>query len=213
VALGNSDDAVRLLRAALARNPDNVAAHESLITIYADRGQFAESDEHYQRALALGPPPASLLRAVGHARLQQSRLGEARSALASAIELDAHDAKAHTLLGLVSRRENNAEKASEWFRKAIAIDPSDRLARLNLAELLLIDARHDEAIGHLEQLLDVESDTGLRAQIYLGEVLLLKGQTEAGRARLDQAEALATRLGSERAVATVRKMLADSYAE
>lgn len=208
LALGETDAAIRLMLTALERNPDNTAIRESLMVLYAERGQFDKANAHYERALESGPPKASLLRSLGQLRIDEGRLAEARDALQQSLELDPHDALICTLLGIVSRRENQATEAIDWFSKSIKLDPHDPAARMNLAELLLIQQRFDEAIGHLALLLSPESDTSLRALMYMGQALLRLGRVDEGRARLEQAIAVGSRLGNQQAVAQAKAILA-----
>ncbi|WP_169628114.1 tetratricopeptide repeat protein [Ferrimonas senticii] len=62
----NDDDAVNALRHAIGLNPDNPYAQQLLALALSRRGQFAEAEQHYRKALAIWPyyPDAHLNLAI-----------------------------------------------------------------------------------------------------------------------------------------------------
>ncbi len=208
LAQGNVDNAIPVMREALRRNPNNLAVHEALIREFTALGQFDEAGEQYRRTLALGPPGPSLLVTLGQLRAAEGRDSEARDALLQALELDPGSAAACTLLGVLSRRRNDAASALSWFDRALRLDPNARDARMQLAELMLIDRRFDVAVGHLEQLAMPDSEQSVRALIYLGQALAELGRRDEAGSRLRQAARVATRIGNDEAAARAREFLA-----
>src|SRR5207244_2504751 len=71
------------------------------------------------------------------------------------------------------------DEAAENFRCALELRPDHVLARIELARMLILQRRREEATVHLNRALDLDSTCAV-ALFYLGKIL--QGQNEYGRA-------------------------------
>lgn len=95
--------------------------------------------------------------------------------LARAGEIDANSPRMHVLLGDVFRQKRRWEEAETEYRKAIALDPKSRSARLSLAITLFSELKNDEAFSLDEALLS-EDAADPEANLLAGEILVQRNQ-------------------------------------
>lgn len=126
-----------------------------------DRVSFLRARDHFQQALDLDPlfPQAwsGLADAYNHltrvAVLRSSDASpRARAAAEHALDLDPHLAEAHAALALVlTMYYGDSEAAERHFRRAIDLNPSYAMARLNYAAHLRNLGRLDEALAEAQK--------------------------------------------------------------
>jgi tetratricopeptide (TPR) repeat protein len=81
----------------------------------------------------------------GEAAFTRGNLDEAITAYARAYKLDPKLYEAPLFIGDMYRRKKDADKAGEWFSKAIAIDPDRETAYRYWGDILMTVGRMDEA--------------------------------------------------------------------
>ena len=114
---------------------------------------------YYEQAIAMDPGYAlayagladtylAVEKNIGTApMLSPDLLAEAKTAAATALELDPMLSEAHGSMGSILAREYAWQDAERHFRRAIELDPNNALAHLGLGfEVLLMQGRVDEAI-------------------------------------------------------------------
>ncbi len=114
---GHVRQAERLLERAVTLREDSHAAHASLGSLLADRGQNFKAQAHLKRALDLKPtaPAHYVLGSVYHDTGHQKR---AFDQFRRATELDPEFGQAFYAMGLVCQEMNWSRKAEECFRRA-----------------------------------------------------------------------------------------------
>lgn len=99
--------------------------------------------------------------------------------LTRAGEIDANSPRMHVLLGDVYRQKRNWGDSEQEYRKALAIEPEDRDARLGLAISLFEDAKIDAAFTTVMSLLRKIPDDP-ESNLLAGEILVQRNlYTEA----------------------------------
>ena len=81
----------------------------------------------------------------------------------------------HVLLGDVFRQKRRWDEAEAEYRKAVALDPMSRNARLSLAITLFSELKTDEAFNLNESLL-TEDAADPEANLLAGEILVQRNQ-------------------------------------
>jgi len=92
-------------------------------------------------------------------------------ALTHAGEIDADSPRMHVLLGDVYRQKRRWENAEQEYKRAIALEPEGRTARIGLAIALFEDGKSDEALQEDKVLLQKNPDDS-EANLLAGEVLV-----------------------------------------
>jgi serine/threonine-protein kinase len=140
------DEAVSHFLAAVALQPDSVAAHNNLGNALDGKGLRREAIHEYRAALKLDPKYAAAHFNLGLALGLQGQPDEAIDEFRRALELDPHFAPAHYNLGVALREKHQRKEAIEEYRAALQIDPTYSKARNNLAVALREEGLLDEAI-------------------------------------------------------------------
>ena len=144
---------------------DQALAHRRMAAVFDRLGRFQQSEDHYKKALKLGPKEARTWNDEGYSYYLQGRWAESEKSLRKALKLAPEDARIRTNLGLtlaamgrseealtlLSRSEGDAaghanlgyllaatgqyEPARQEYRKALALRPGLAVARRALVQL------------------------------------------------------------------------------
>ncbi|MEN9787609.1 MAG: hypothetical protein RLZZ299_2873 [Pseudomonadota bacterium] len=116
------DEAVRLAREALGREPD-AESHYVLGLALSAQGDDAASRDSFARATVLDPTHADAWVALGQAQFERLELEAACSAAHQALRLDPFHPDAHVLRAWVRERRMDEEGAARDYQAAALVDP------------------------------------------------------------------------------------------
>ena len=184
---GRFEEAEALFRQAARAAPKSVHAAYFLGLACAELARFEEADAQISRAIGMGlsDPAAHYHHARALVGLERSR--EAEAALDRALALKPDFPQALALLGNLHFVRHAHDSAETLYRKALALDSSNRLARRNLAECSFVLGRMDDALEILDSL-----GRGGGAEAWQDRLAALR-LCERGN-RLDEAERRAAQL-------------------
>jgi TolB-like protein/Flp pilus assembly protein TadD len=112
-------------RRALQITPDLADAHLALAYIYANETlDFVQASEEYERAMALAPGNAQVLRQSGELAAYMGHFDAGIAALRRAIVLDPLDHRSHSVLGDVLYSARRYEEATTTYAAAISLSPN-----------------------------------------------------------------------------------------
>jgi tetratricopeptide (TPR) repeat protein len=86
-------------------------------------------------------------------------------------------AKIYSTIGDVYMRQNNFNEAEKFFKKAIDIDPADHAVAYNVAEIMFVAGKTDEAIKYYEMAININPEWA-KSYKQLGYAYLNKGDTK-----------------------------------
>ena len=148
--------AEREYRRVLLDEPRNQVALERLVAIHLDRGRYAQAQAYAEQLLRLRPGDVSLEARIAEILLQQGRVDQAQARWEAIVARAGERASQATLTlaGQLLRRgyESNALALLE---ARLRRDPTDWRARLLAATILTRQQRDQEALAHLEPLLNL----------------------------------------------------------
>ncbi len=123
--LGRSryDLAAREVRAELAEDPENSAAHAILALILSDKGKPAEALKAAQRAVSLGPELPFCHFAMSLVLEAQEKHAAAVGAVCEAIRLDPEDADYHGQLASIRLGQEKWKSALRSAENGLRLDP------------------------------------------------------------------------------------------
>ena len=187
---GNLQEAERLFREFLEKQPDNPGVLYLLGTIYGHFGKYDPAIQYIKRSLQLNPANAEACCALGIALQQKGLPDEALDYFQQSVHLDPGNAEARKILGNALREKADAVKekkrldeAITCYQQAIGTDPNLPDADIlfhNLAMCFQAKGLFDEAIRYYQQAVQVNPRL-LAAYNNLGFVLQKRGRfDEAG---------------------------------
>jgi tetratricopeptide (TPR) repeat protein len=127
---GFYDKAAELLRRSIALDPANAAeAYNYLGYMFADHNmRLDEAEEAVKHALALDPNNGAFLDSMGWVNFRKGRYEEAlRDLLRAAQSLTKSDPVVYDHIGDTYAKLNNVPQALEYWQKAIALDPANKV--------------------------------------------------------------------------------------
>jgi Flp pilus assembly protein TadD len=127
LAQGRFDDAAKLFKVACAIRPEDFQALSFLAQAHESLGQDAERDAANRRAVSL---------------------------IEERLELNPDDARAWNLGAAILATLGDTERAMEFARKSVAIDPDDPMLLYNVACTYSVLGRTEESLTSLEHAVD-----------------------------------------------------------
>jgi type IV pilus assembly protein PilF len=134
---GHLDLAMEKAKRAVAQDDRYAPAHSALALLHAQRGDEAEAMRHYRRAVSLDPKDLYTRNNFGIFLCERGRTDDALEmleAVARSREYGARDT-AFVNAGVCAERAAQLDRASGYFREALAINPGQPEALLQLAAL------------------------------------------------------------------------------
>lgn len=132
---GRPAEAVRLLREAVALEPESAERINSLANALVRAGQLHEARPQYERAIALDPGFHKPVANLGRICVDLGDLAGARTWLARAVELNPEAFRTHASLAGVQARLNLRHEARASYLRAVELSPDFAPGWLGLAEL------------------------------------------------------------------------------
>jgi tetratricopeptide (TPR) repeat protein len=183
---GRLDDAERLYRQVLAREPRNAEAWHLLGVAAQQRGKHAEAIGHLARAIELDPNNATFHFNLATAHAEQGRPQQAIASMREVIRLEPHHFPAHNSLGALLAASSRGDEAAACFRQALAIRPDYAPALVNLGRTLNRQGRAQEAATCFQQAIRLNPDDA-QAHVGLGAALHASRQPEKALAAYQRA--------------------------
>jgi len=217
---GDSRTSLELLREAVARQPNNVAALELMAEAAQRSGRWDEAEFALKSALGMQPDNVGLQLRLGEVYIAENQLSAARDVFRTITERSPHSARGWAALGLLEARLGNGDRALSHLDRAINENPLLPEVQLARGELLLAGGQPTAALAALEAAENLlHDDPQLEAR--LGQALLALGQSsealvqlraavDGGFDRDDVRRSLALALALEGRLAEAERVLAEA---
>jgi protease I len=188
--------------------PDPQLERDLMATIRPDPADLPRRAESYEKRAWIGsrapnlpsaalraamdwaeaqPASAPAQRQLGRVLYMVGRMDQAAVALRAALALDANDAQAHHLLGLVLLEQNNPQAAREQFLLACRDEQAAPEAHYLAAMGAISGGDRASAVEHLRKLVKVQPGA-VRPRLVLAALLSGQGEAEEARAMAEQLE-------------------------
>ncbi|OAN54651.1 hypothetical protein A6A04_12055 [Paramagnetospirillum marisnigri] len=186
---GHGEDAVGLMRQAVAGNDGMARFHFGLGNALMETGRRQEAEASYREALVLEPEYADAWYNLAVLLRDRGNLAEAVVGFERAVALTPGFCAAYNNLGIVLTRLGRTDEAIEVLRRARAAFPGAVELILNLGAALLETGDLDGAISHFQQALELNPDSA-DGHNNLGLVLKDVGRAEEAMVHLLRAQEL-----------------------
>jgi type IV pilus assembly protein PilF len=150
---GQLDVALDETKLALAADPNLGAAHNLRGLIFASKGDDAQADESFRRALQINPRDGDAMQNFGWYLCQRKRYAEADAQFVQALALPQNRDVARTLLaqGVCQAIGGQLAEAERTLTRANELDPANPSTSVNLAEVLLRRGEYERARFHIRR--------------------------------------------------------------
>jgi Flp pilus assembly protein TadD len=152
---GKTDDAIRSLEAAVAKNPKHGMAWSSLGNLYKQKKDIAKAVDAYEHAVAVITKDKILWGNLGMAYYRNNQIDKALSALTTASKLDPNDAEVRANLGTVRRQKGDNAGAIVDLEAAVKLAPKEANYANNLGVAYRFAKRDDDAIKAFEKAIEL----------------------------------------------------------
>lgn len=166
---GHLDNAIAELRDIVREQPRHEMALLALAQALQKKGDTRAALGQLEQALSRGVKTPLMHYHCALLLNRQESLGEARSHLEAALDLDPNYYEACFELGVVCHRSGDTQSAESAYKRAARLMPGDIRPRVNLAHLYLNQRRSEEAEQLLREVLK-EQPGCLEAMSVLGAV-------------------------------------------
>lgn len=171
-ARGENEEAERVLRGLLERQPENDAALEQWAQLLLRLGRAEEAIGRLEAVAARSPAP-QILGLLGDSFFQLQRYEESEKAFTRALELDASNANLRRALARALLMQEKSEAALEQYLRLADQEPDDAETHLRLAQIYRHLKQLEKAEEHLARAR--ESSPGNLEVIY-NEAMLYEAQ-------------------------------------
>lgn len=149
LAEGNVPEAKRVLKQALADDPNDPRAWLDLGLAQEATGNWASAEQAYRRAAEIDPKFAEAFNNLGALLRERGKLAEATTMLERAVALDPSLSAARFNLALSYEEQGKLADAEREYLATIDQLPDDPIPRINLAMMLLDAQRPEDAAVQL----------------------------------------------------------------
>ncbi len=181
------DNAIEACNSALKANPNMPAFHMQLGDIYAARGDDVKSLAEYQAALKQDSKLAAAQVKIGMLHQSRNRIADAEKAYLAAVAIDPKQAVAYNNLAwMAAERKSQLDKAVQWARKAVDINPALPQFHVTLGWVYRARGELDKAVAEIENA-SLITPAAAETYFYLGRVYTEKGMNAKAVAAFQKA--------------------------
>ena len=148
---GRLEQAEKILRDSLARDPDNPQALRMLANLALDANRFKAAHRMLQRAVELNPAFALAWNDLANLYMKQDRYEKALETVQRAIDVDAKMAHSYVMRGNILTKAQRHEEALLAYQQALDVNPANPGALSGMGHVLKTIGRQDESIEAYRQ--------------------------------------------------------------
>ncbi len=178
---GRAEDAIRELERLTERFPTMLDAWIQLARVYARSGNAKRAVEVVHEILSRFPDNAQVHNVAGATYLASGDLENARLQLTLAAAADSEQLLPQINLARLARLEGDLASAEAQYRSTLERFPESSDAKLELAELLLAQGAHDEAMDKVQEVLKHEPKLYAAHELKLNIIFAQKVEPERVR--------------------------------
>lgn len=180
---GQYQTAMKKLRRGLEMDPQNANIHNVMALLYERLNDTTNATVHFDKAVALNPRDPYILNARGSHYCKLQKFEDAEQDFLAALNNPLYPTPwiALTNAGQCAMRNNDLDKAEQYFRLALGRNSRYPLALEQMAEISFMQQNHLSARAYLERLRAVAEPTaailwlGIRIEKALGNQEALEG--------------------------------------
>ena len=153
----NNVYAMDKLTKALKQNPENPDAHNAMALLYVRLGGTKDAEEHFRKAIKLEPDNSSFHVSYGAFLCNSNQLSAAENHFMEALKNPLYTKYeiAYTNAGNCAMRGGDREKAEDYFRSALKVNPKFPPALYHMARLYVMSKNYMSGRAYLQRYSEV----------------------------------------------------------
>ncbi|GAB4145505.1 MAG: hypothetical protein Tsb009_17660 [Planctomycetaceae bacterium] len=165
---GQLDQAMRLYREVIAKDPKNTEALHRMAIVSTRLGDHQQAEQHFRAAIQLAPRNSKILADYGYALFLRKDLNGAEAMLKRSVNLDPSNRRAVNNLATVLGFQGRTNESLAMFRKVV----DDAEAHANLAYVHVQKGEGKKAVQHYSQALSLDPKlrSASHAMVQLAEI-------------------------------------------
>jgi Flp pilus assembly protein TadD len=207
--IGDVAHAESWLRASIRLDPTRADYQANLGNLLRQQGKYFKAQRFYRRALELAPNHIAARRSLALTLVDLQSFEEAEAQCRSLLALDSSDCEAWVILGMSLAGKGELGNSENAYRKAIELDPENKIAHHNLGALLIQMEKPESALVLLDKAQSL-GDNSYELAFNKGRALLENYQIEQAESEFVRATALRpTSADAQLTLARIRFMQGD----
>lgn len=170
---------------AIQLNPKRVESYLSLARFYIVTNDKVKAEETFQRAISVNYNSGLAHTEYGKYLAQLVRLGDAEAEMQKAVEVEPANRTSRFVLASFYLVNKQFDKAEVAYKALADIDKDNPESKAVLADFYSSVNRLDEAISIYKDIL-VNSPDFTQGRYRLGEIMLMRGDTQGAMAQIDE---------------------------
>ncbi|HNG19984.1 MAG TPA: tetratricopeptide repeat protein [Candidatus Obscuribacter sp.] len=181
---GNTSQAIKAYRLALAIDPNRFEAHQGLCNCYMRQGKVAMATNEALAMNQLRPKDLNTLILLGNLYKNQGKLAEAIRYLEQAERQGAKSDALHTALGLALAQSNGLDEASRHLDMVLGREGKNLNADAHLGKAVVLykQGKKEDALAHLDKSIKGKGGNNPQARNFKAEILYSLGRIEEAKA-------------------------------
>jgi tetratricopeptide (TPR) repeat protein len=136
----------------VTKHPDDERAHFLLGGAYLGRQDYPKAIEHYEAATRINPRYATAYNSLGYTYRPMEKYAEAEVAFKKYIELIPEDPNPYDSYAELLMKAGRFDESIAQYRKALALDSNFTASRIGIANNLMLQGKHKEALAEMDEL-------------------------------------------------------------
>jgi tetratricopeptide (TPR) repeat protein len=190
IAMGDADAALNRVKAVLADDPGNKAAHILLALIYVYMQDYANAEAEFIRQIEINPKSNVPYIQLARIRLQQGNAEGAIQVLQDGLEEMPYNPRLVQTLATVYVQRKELEKATDLYQNILNYAPDNAMFTFGFASLLQRQNRYEEAIFAYQRFLEKHPGNVL----IMNNLAALLADHRTDKESLQKAKGLASKL-------------------
>jgi tetratricopeptide (TPR) repeat protein len=183
-AKGQKDEALAELNKAVSLDPKRIESYLSLARFHQVTSDPAKAEETFKQAISINSNSALAHTEYGKFLAQSNRIPEAEAELTKGVEVEPSNRNSRFVLASFYLVNKQLDKAEEAYKALAAMDDKPE-SKAMLADFYASVNRLDEATSTYQAILAKTPDYP-QGRYRLGEILLMKGDTQGAMAQIDE---------------------------
>ncbi len=155
---GQPEEAIRIIQAILAEDPEIGDAYFTLGNIYFKQRNFKGAIEAFEQALERNPSDTFCVINIANSYQMMGKPDEAEKVIIGYLKKGFNDSQLYHLLGTLAFNQKKYEEAIQYYTECLSLNPDSAASHNALAAIYILQDNLKSAQEHLEQAMAINPE-------------------------------------------------------